>query len=69
MAACKERAKGIKQLFEEKERLERRFPELRPSFEQFLSDFREYEAMREALSRHSTVEDYLLYGANFEETE
>ena len=65
----KVKTKELKGLFEEREQLERRFPGLRPSFERFLEDFRAYESMREKVDRHPTVEDYLLYGAHFEESE
>lgn len=62
-------ATKLKDLFKEKERLVRYFPDLPSSFEQFLKDLKEYEAMRESMQDQNDLEKYLLYGAHYEESE
>jgi len=62
------RTKRFKELFDEKELMEKEHPSLKRSFSRFLEDFKEYERMRESFrTKRRTPSDYLLYGALYEE--
>lgn len=61
------RNKKFSKLFAEKERQEKEHPNIKRSFNRFLEDFKEYERMRESFRSKRTPEDYLLYGALYEE--
>lgn len=62
------RIKRFKELFDEKELMEKEHPDLKRSYMSFLEEFFKYERMRESFrTKRRTPEDYLLYGALYEE--
>ncbi len=52
-------------LFEEREKLVKKYPELEQDLKKYQADLREFEKMKVFLPEDRKVEDYFLFGAKF----